>query len=120
MSALRRILLYSALLKDYAVKLKVLDGVASGTSEVIGNQNARRWIMTVQCDPGVSAGEVWLESGPSFTFTGTWANEGNVTATDGGFSRVVIDNNADFVRVRVQTPIVGGNITVWLEAEGPY
>lgn len=118
MHAPRRILLQSA--TEFAPKLLLLDDVSEGTSEVIGNGNARRWIMTCQFDEGVSAGEVVLESGPSFTFAGTWATEGNAVGASNGFSRVVSDSNADFVRVRILTPIVGGNVKVWLEAEGAY
>ncbi len=115
----RRILLYSVL-QGNNTKQRLLNGVASGTSEVIANGNVRRWIMTVQYDVGVSAGEILLESGPSETFTGTWANEGNSVGASGTFDRVVSDSNAQFVRARISTPIVGGNATVWLEAEGAY
>lgn len=115
----RRILLYSTT-EGHNNKLKLLDGVASGTSEVITNGNVHRWIMTVQYDNGVSAGEIVLESGPSADFAGTWAEEGNSTAASDAFDRVVSDSNAQFVRARISDPIVGGNCTVWLEAEGKF
>jgi hypothetical protein len=116
---MRKILLYSSA-EGHASRLTLLDNVASGTSEVIANGNARRWIMTCEYDAGVSAGEVVLESGPSSAFAGTWANEGNSVGSSNGFDRVVSDSSADFVRARISTPIVGGNVTVYLEAEGPY
>lgn len=115
----RRILLYSSA-EGHAPKLTLLDGVASGTSEVISNGNARRWIMTCKYDVGVSAGEVVFESLPSADFTGTCASEGNSVASSGGFDRVISDSSADHVQARISTPIVGGNVTVYLEAEGPY
>lgn len=114
----RRLTLQSA--TESLAKLTVLSAVTTGTSEVIVEPNARRWIMTVQWSAGVSAGEVILESGPSRTYTGTWANEGSSVFADNAFDRVVSDSNADYVRVRVGTNVVGGTVTVFLEAEGTY
>lgn len=118
MSARRRLLLHSVTQGIFEPKIRLLNGVASGTSEVLANGNAQRWIFTLQYDAGVSAGEVAAESLPSKTFTGTPANEGNSTASSGGFDRIVVDSSAEFMQLRITTPIVGGNVTAWAEVEG--
>lgn len=114
----RKLVLHSVTQGIFEPKLKLFNSVASGTSEVIANGNAQRWIVTLKYDAGVSAGEVVAESGPSKTDTGTWANEGNSTAASDTTDRIVIDTSPDFLRLRISTPIVGGFVTAWVEAEG--
>lgn len=122
MSVPRRIVLHSASQNLFEPRIKLFDAATSGTSEVILNGNARRWIVTLQYDGVCAAGEVLFESAGDKDFAGTWTEESNSSAAPGDKTdRIVSDSAATIVRLRIETPITGGGtLTAWLEAEGPY
>lgn len=101
------------------VPLKMLDNVNTGTSQEFALNAFDRVELAVDFKTGVNAGVVILESAPFAGYTGTWFEE--VAVTFSGTAPCVIkgqkDISARIGRLRVKTPLVGGNCDAYVSRQ---
>jgi hypothetical protein len=97
---------------------KVLDAVATGTSEIIDTLGATHLTMSALFSAGVSAGVVTFESSPDPAFAGTWKALGTAGFAASTVVTVSVDVAARYVRARISTAITGGTVTAWITTAG--
>jgi len=101
---------------------KVLDAVTTGTSRAVPYNNYEKVHALVVFSTGVSAGDVIIETAHDPNYAGLWNPIGTpspVTFTANAAKGVVADfPPGGWVRARVGTTIVGGTVTVFLNAFG--
>lgn len=113
----KRLLLESS--TERALRLTLIDGLTTGTSEAIRVQNAQRITFRVVYAAGEASGELIVESAHEEDYSGTWTNEGNSVGSDDATDRVTVSGIVEWIRVRFESD-TDLPVTVYMAAEGEY
>jgi len=101
--------------RKFANDQPLLTAVSSGTSAIIPAANCQSIVIYVEYSSASSAGSVVAESASRANFPGsdTWVTEGNSAwAAAGSQDRIQFDGPVDCFRVRIDSDITDGTVTV--------
>jgi len=95
----------------------LLNAATSGSGTVEVFPIAKQLAIYVTWSPGVTVGQVVIETADAANYSGTWAGPlGTVSAGSDKTDIVQLNGIFRFIRARILTPVVGGNVTVKLYA----
>jgi hypothetical protein len=91
----------------------LLKAATSGSGTVEAFPVAKQLTFYVIWSPGVTAGQVVIETADDANYSGTWAGPlGTASAGSDKTDIVQLNGIFRFVRARISTPVAGGNVTV--------